>query len=74
MKKSPTFLKSQDTLNKTQLKSLGIERCTEARERHPNEALPITFVESKINTFPKMESVRSGADDHLKINRRGIRC
>ncbi len=46
------------------------------RKRHPNEALPITFVSSELPgfKFPTMDAVRPGADDHLNVNRKGLRC
>lgn len=73
-KKKLAFRPAKDSLNDTQLKALGFERCTEKRVRHPDEALPITFKTSQLIDIPRMESVRPGADDHLQVNRKGVRC
>ena len=76
--KNPKVLKSMTGLNSTQAKSIGVPKGYKhvARVRAENEALPITFKETKSEhfKFPVMEPVRPGANDHLKINRKGICC
>lgn len=46
------------------------------RVRDPAEALPLTFVQrhDPAFKFPSMEPVRPGANDHLTVNRKGLRC
>lgn len=72
-KKNPSVLVAQVTLTATQRKSIGAGSYV-PRERQDNEALPITFSESKLNAIPKMQSTRPGADDHTAIGRRGYFC
>lgn len=72
-KKNPSFLASSDKVNATQRKSLGLGKYAK-RTKGPNEAGPITYTSSKLTVIPKMEATRPGADDHLRIGRRGYFC
>ena len=76
MKLSPKILPTSDKLNPTQRKSIGAGKYEGPRERHPNEALPRDFLESQLPSavIPKMEPVRPGANDFLKIRRVGVNC
>lgn len=72
-KKNPSFLNSSEKVNETQRKSLGLGKYTK-RAPKDGEAGPITHTTSKIISIPKMEPTRPGADDHMRIGRRGYFC
>lgn len=72
-KKHPARLPAQDKVNETQRKSLGLGQYV-ARVRDPNEALPITFRSSRLNSIPRMDPVRPGATDFLQVRRVGVSC
>lgn len=75
MSKNPRMLPASDKVNPTQRKSLGLGQYRR-RTRHPNEALPITFRESKLPgmKFPTMTPARTGANDFLNVKRTGVFC
>ena len=61
-------------LSKNQKRYLASRDGFRARVREKNEALPRTFAASQITEFPKMEPIRPGANDHLKVERKGVNC
>jgi hypothetical protein len=66
-------MKQSNTLTIAQRKMMQSSTYT-PRAKEENEALPITFTQSELNEIPKMEPVRHGASDHMKIGRVGVFC
>jgi hypothetical protein len=72
--KNPKVLQPLVGLSATQRKSIGAGVYVK-RERHPDEALPLTFTTrgEKLDV-PRMDPVRPGASDHKFIKSKGFSC